>query len=850
MRHNWRRLSVAILLLAGIALGATGLLWAATHGPLVGAALGRLVGRRVEIAHIALIPAREFQIEMTGLVIYDPDTGEPQVEIPHALASQPWPWLLAGQFFPRRWQLDSPRVRLWPELSAQRSRIDLPPLDLTVRDGTLELHVPRGEVYRVHDLELRLERSALLARAVGTASGAVRRGEHELGRFDAQVAGWLDAATATVKLDGVRLESLPSEFGAEPSGAAHGELRVRYERGEIGVEVDARIDGFALRVERMSALVAPAVTQVRGRVHWSVDGVTIEPDRTRLDDLVVSGRIDVGFGANARVRADLRVADFEPGLPAGSRLNPFRLMAMRFAAWERVNQRVEKGWIEALRIRLDLPREGFADSLGFRRRLSKDELVISGRLRDGVYRPSPGSPPLEEISGEVEVIGNRLVIHELRMKREGRSLPVLELDVDGMHRLAHLPAGERSTPRGPGVAIPGLGAAAEALRSTPVAGREPLRVEFEDLYLAHPSFVLPLRDATGELTFPDGKLRLGNVRGIYGGAPAELELFYDPEASHVRVDVRYLDGDAPPAGDAGDLWLSGRVSLPSAWFGSWKLSDIRANLAAQGALLSIDGGRALFGGGDTELYGTIAFGEPGIAPVDFHTRTAGADADALNAPLGLAPGSLSGRADIDAVFRGRLEPGHGFLEQSDFAIDVHASDGTVANLPATVALARVPSLQGIGGLFGRPLPYDEITARFLLQAGVLRAESFAFAGPELRMLAAGELKLLEPERPADLLLAFLFLETVDRVIELVPVVGSWVLGKDDNLVTLYVRVQGPWKNPDARLVPPQSVRTAAGWAERMIGAGVSRLRKMLSLPGGKRETPEAPPGAREFARPG
>ena len=64
-----------------------------------------------------------------------------------------------------------------------------------------------------------------------------------------------------------------------------------------------------------------------------------------------------------------------------------------------------------------------------------------------------------------------------------------------------------------------------------------------------------------------------------------------------------------------------------------------------------------------------------------------------------------------------------------------------------------------------------------------------------------------------------------------------------------MRVQGPWKKPEARLVPPQSVRTAAGWAERMIGAGVSRLRKILSLPG-KRETPETPEAASEFAHPG
>lgn len=850
MRRNWRRLSVAILVLAGIGLGTAGLFLAATRGPWVAAGLGKVLGRRVEIAGISLLPGRALEIEVTGLVIFDPQTGTPQLEVPHARARQAWPWLFAGQLFPREWQLDSPIVRLWPERSAERPALDLPPLDLSVRDGTIELHLPQGDVYRVHDLRLKLERSALAARAMGTASGSLRRGEHELGDFDAQVVGWLDDATASVELAGVRLESLPFDLGADPSGTARGTLRVRYERTAIGVEVDADVDDFALRVRRMSALIAPTITRLRGTVRWSPDGLTLEPDRTRLDDLVLSGSVTIGSGEDARVRADLQVADFEPGRRAGSRINPIKLMGMRFAVWERANRRMERGRVEGLRLRLDVPRSGFATSIGFGRRLAADELSIEARVRDGIYHTSPDSPPLEGIDGRVELIGNRLVIHELRMSRRGEPLPTLDIDVDGMHRLAHLPVAERGTPPGPGLPIPGLGAAAQALIREGRPDREPLRIAVQDLYVGHPALVLPLRGFSGELTFPDGKLRVGKGRGIYGGAPAELELFYDPDARHVRADVRYLDGAAPPPGDAGELWLSGKARIPIAHFGSWPLRDIRVNVAAQAGLVSLDGGRARFGGAETQLRGTVALDQPGVAPVDFHTRAAGVDAAALNEPLGLRPDSISGTADIDAQFRGTLQPGHRFIEQADFAIDVQARDGAIANLPATVALARVPSLQGIRGLFGRPLPYDEVDARFTVQQGVLRAENLSLAGPELRVLAAGEIDLLEEERPEDILLAFLFLQTVDRMIEMVPVLGNWVLGDDENLVTVYVRLQGPWKSPKASLVPPQSVRTAAGWAERMIGAGVSQLRRLLSLPGGAPDPPDPSEDASEFARPG
>jgi hypothetical protein len=71
---------------------------------------------------------------------------------------------------------------------------------------------------------------------------------------------------------------------------------------------------------------------------------------------------------------------------------------------------------------------------------------------------------------------------------------------------------------------------------------------------------------------------------------------------------------------------------------------------------------------------------------------------------------------------------------------------------------------------------------------------------------------------------------------------------------LYVRVQGPQDELSASLVAPDSVRTAAGWAERMIGAGVNQLKKLLSLPrlpGSAPPTaPEAPEDSSDLSRPG
>ena len=125
-------------------------------------------------------------------------------------------------------------------------------------------------------------------------------------------------------------------------------------------------------------------------------------------------------------------------------------------------------------------------------------------------------------------------------------------------------------------------------------------------------------------------------------------------------------------------------------------------------------------------------------------------------------------------------------------------------------LARLPSLQGLQGLFGQPLPYDTITADIKISEGTLRTEDFSLEGPELRILAAGEVDVTSETLESDFTVALLFLQTVDRFIQQLPILRDLVLGKDQSLVTVYFHLEGPWRDPEANLVAPEAVQSATG----------------------------------------
>ena len=82
---------------------------------------------------------------------------------------------------------------------------------------------------------------------------------------------------------------------------------------------------------------------------------------------------------------------------------------------------------------------------------------------------------------------------------------------------------------------------------------------------------------------------------------------------------------------------------------------------------------------------------------------------------------------------------------------------------------------------------------------------------------------------SDFVLAFLFLETVDRMIGTVPILGQWVLGDDKSLVTLYLKADGPWENPNMRPLAPGVVESAAGWAVKVVASGANQVRKILGV---------------------
>ncbi|MEE9279196.1 MAG: AsmA-like C-terminal region-containing protein [Myxococcota bacterium] len=833
MRRSWRAFALAafLLVILGLALASARALsrLESPAAELVAATLSRILDRPVEVGHAELRFGLSLGIEVYDLRVMEPDDSErpPAFEVAYARGEQSWPRVLVGQVVPLNWDIESPTLRIHTGVGGASTLTppELPALNLDLRDGRVEWYRANGDLFVMDELILSARRSAFGIAMHGSVRGRLSRAEHVVSRFDMRVDGRPTNFSVKGAISGLELDQLPTG-PVVARGVGKGEIALAVRRGVIEARAALTFAGLELELPDLSAPLVPENNRLNLDITYAGDVLSFDFNRVELDDLVMSGHTTYRAGPKPHVSAKLTFETFEPA-SSPSRLQPLRILGLRYASWERTAERVKSGRIEGLSIRFDAPLERLADVFAFRDHVSPKELEIEFRARDGVYLPNPDSAPLERISGDIAIRGNTLEVRGLRIQREGRDLPRIDAWIDGMHRLVRLPEEERGTPRGPGTPIPGLDAAASALRSPAAPERAETVIRFADAEIHYPAFIFPFRAASGLLRFPQGKLVVERANGILGGAPADLDVVWDPGGETIDLRIKYLDLEVEPRAGRPREWLKGHISSDELYFGSWRVGDLDAQIDVRGADVRASAVRGRLLDGKLSGGGALSLAEEERAAFEFDLVLDDADAAELEPHLGLPPESLTGKLAGNGRLAGALEPERRYLDYWDIELNVTLEDGNVGNLPPALVLARLPSLRGVRGLLGRALPYETIDTVIAIKGGALHVADFKLIGPELRILASGEIDLTTDDYYTDMTVAVLFLRTLDRLLGALPIVRDIVLGPEKNLLAAYFHVSGPMAELDAAFLAPKTIESTFGMLSGAIKASVKQLIKII-----------------------
>lgn len=117
------------------------------------------------------------------------------------------------------------------------------------------------------------------------------------------------------------------------------------------------------------------------------------------------------------------------------------------------------------------------------------------------------------------------------------------------------------------------------------------------------------------------------------------------------------------------------------------------------------------------------------------------------------------------------------------------------------------------------MPYNEINATLSVRDGVVTSNDLFIDSNAMNISAIGKIDLVQEE--LDVTVGVQPLQTVDKVVNRIPIVGWILTGKDRNFITTYFEAKGKWSDPAVTAIPVKS-----------LGRGVFDIfKRVFQLPG-------------------
>jgi uncharacterized protein YhdP len=147
-------------------------------------------------------------------------------------------------------------------------------------------------------------------------------------------------------------------------------------------------------------------------------------------------------------------------------------------------------------------------------------------------------------------------------------------------------------------------------------------------------------------------------------------------------------------------------------------------------------------------------------------------------------------------------------------------------------MAKILSLLNVARIFKQDysnllvegMHYNTIRGTFQIEQGIARTDNFSFDSPSVKMDAVGNIDL--NERVYDMEIAVAPLETVDRVVEKIPLLGTVLMGDEGAVVVTYYKLTGSFENPELKQVVFTSLgRKAQGIFQRIFRLPATILRR-------------------------
>jgi hypothetical protein len=183
-------------------------------------------------------------------------------------------------------------------------------------------------------------------------------------------------------------------------------------------------------------------------------------------------------------------------------------------------------------------------------------------------------------------------------------------------------------------------------------------------------------------------------------------------------------------------------------------------------------------------------------------------ADKFLRACGVKKQEMTGTLSLQADLAARGESARELRRTSTGALKFKVEHGSVRRF---ATLSKIFSILNVSQLFRLHLPdmvsggmpFNRITGDFSVREGIATTQNMFLDSNAINLSAVGKIDMIRDE--LDLNIGVQPLQTVDKVVSRIPIVGWIITGKDHSFITTYFEARGKIEDPQVTAVPVKSL---------------------------------------------
>jgi len=183
-------------------------------------------------------------------------------------------------------------------------------------------------------------------------------------------------------------------------------------------------------------------------------------------------------------------------------------------------------------------------------------------------------------------------------------------------------------------------------------------------------------------------------------------------------------------------------------------------------------------------------------------------ADRLLHALGVKKQEITGALSLQGELAARGESPADFKKSAAGELKLRIEQGSIRKF---ATLSKILSILNVSQLFkfrlpdmvSGGMPYNRLTGDFALNNGFATTQNLFLDSNAMNISAVGKLNMVKNE--LDLNVGVQPLQTVDKVVNRIPIVGWILTGKDRSIISTYFEAKGAVEDPQVTAVPVKSL---------------------------------------------